>query len=190
MLMPSICGGGKSQSSLQYGEDDGEARLQKHMEGFDLQTPLKQMEGFDGEAFTPNFAFNSIIDVLVDYHFGTNQKGKMDYHFGTEGSISYFRKVISHNLILPPSQYNCPQTKNTQIKKTLITDNFIQQNDSFTLTLHLISLNVLVDSNSSRMRWVGGCSAVLVRFSAEASMSNTADASLLSTRQSLIGLSI
>ena len=45
--------------------------------------------------------------------------------------------------ILPPSQYNCPQTKNTQIKKTLITDNFIQQNDSFTITLHLISLNVL-----------------------------------------------
>ncbi|KAL4568473.1 hypothetical protein LXL04_024086 [Taraxacum kok-saghyz] len=43
-----------------------------------------------------------------------------------------FTKVILHTELTNAFD----ATKNTQIKKTLITDNFIQQNDSFTLTLH------------------------------------------------------
>ncbi|KAL4578743.1 hypothetical protein LXL04_014874 [Taraxacum kok-saghyz] len=31
-------------------------------------------------------SINQTFDNEVDYHFGTNQKGKMDYHFGTEGA--------------------------------------------------------------------------------------------------------
>ncbi|KAL4584044.1 hypothetical protein LXL04_008634 [Taraxacum kok-saghyz] len=60
---------------------------------------------------------------------------------------------INAKKILPPSQNNCPQTRNTQIKKTLITSNFIQQNDSFTLTLHLISLNWLSGSASNGLNY-------------------------------------
>ena len=50
------------------------------------------------------------------------------------------RSVSLGRLKLDDLDKDSPQTKNTQIKKTLITTYFILQNDSFTLTLHLIPL--------------------------------------------------